>query len=253
MQLNYKKFGERDQSLIILHGLFGSLDNWQTLAKKFGEHYSTYIIDQRNHGKSPHNDTFDYSSMAEDLKEFIKEHNIEKPHLLGHSMGGKTIMQFAMQYPELLNKMVVVDMAPKQYSPHHNEVIEALQSFDVEKVETRNDAEEMMARKIPEFGVRQFLLKNLDRVEDGKYRWKMNLPVIINSYDNILKEIIGGSFQSPTLFIRGGKSKYIGANDNELIHQLFPKAEIFTIENAGHWVHAEAPKELYDKVLDFLK
>lgn len=253
MELNYKQFGDHGNPLIILHGLFGSLDNWQTLAKSFSQHFKVYIVDQRNHGKSPHSTIFDYPTLANDLTNFIQQNQLTNSYIIGHSMGGKVAMQFALEHPEKLSKLIVVDIAPKAYSSHHDLILETLNNFPIEKITSRKEAEDIMAQNIEDFSVRQFLLKNLDRITDGKYQWRMNLPTITQCYDNILSAIKSNNiFNKHTLFIKGGKSAYIKEEDIFEIKRLFPDSTIKTISNAGHWVHAEEPEAFYKTALDFL-
>ena len=253
MKLNYKEFGQGD-SLIILHGLFGTSDNWQTLAKQFAKNYTVFIIDLRNHGRSPHDDEFNYKVMAEDLKAFMEDHWIYETRIIGHSMGGKTAMQFALDYPDMLEKLVVVDIANQSYEGGHEAIFKALMSLDLDKIENRKDADEILKSQIEDFGVRQFLLKNLTRNKEGGYEWKMNLPVIHENYQAILEKIESEEvFEKATLFIKGGLSKYI-TNENFAITQAsFPNSKLETIEDAGHWVHAQAPKKLLQIVEEFLK
>lgn len=252
MELNYKQFGQ-GEPIIILHGLFGMLDNWQTIARKLGEQYTVFIIDQRNHGKSPHHSEFDYPTMAEDLKCFMEQNWIYRAHLIGHSMGGKTVMQFALEYPDMVDKLIVVDIAPKKYKGGHQTIFEALFALDLDNLKGRKDAENLLEQRIDEAGVRQFLLKNLTRKKEGGYAWKMNLPAIFEHYEDILDSIEGESIEVDTLFIKGAKSKYIQEEDKDIIFDLFPNSDIKTVERAGHWVHAEQPIILMDMVLEFLK
>lgn len=253
MELNYKEFGQGDP-IIILHGLFGMLDNWQTIAKKLAEDYWIFIVDQRNHGKSPHVDGLSYSLMAEDLKSFMDQHWIPQAHIIGHSMGGKTAMQFAFDFPDMVDKLVVVDIAPPANEPGHQLIFDALFSVDLQKIENRSEADEKLSEKISDFGVRQFLLKNLSRNKERGYRWKMNLDAIFKNYTNILAGVKGeDTFDGQSLFIRGGKSDYINEPEKKIIKQLFTDAEISTIEDAGHWVHADNPGLLMDKVRLFLE
>ncbi len=252
MELNFKQFGQGDP-IIILHGLFGMLDNWQTIAKKLAEENTVFILDQRNHGKSPHHPDFNYPILAEDLREFMEQNWIYESHIIGHSMGGKTAMQFALDYPDMVDKLIVVDIAPKKYKGGHQVIFEALFSLDLNQIEKRNEAEEKLAEYIPEFGVRQFLMKNLTRKKGGGFAWKMNLDAIHNHYQDILAEIEGEKTNVPTLFINGGQSKYVTAEDRESIKELFPSASFKTIGEAGHWVHAEKPKELMRMVEEFLR
>lgn len=253
MELNYKSFGE-GYPIIILHGLFGTLDNWQTIAKKLAANYSVYIIDQRNHGRSPHDDTFDYAAMAEDLQAFMESQWIYEAHIIGHSMGGKTAMQFALTYPDLVNQLVVVDIAPKAYEGGHQAIFEALFSLDVSTIANRKEADAALLDKIPDLGVRQFLLKNLTNDKKGGYKWKMNLPVIYKNYEQILGALESQeTFDNPTLFIRGGQSDYIQKEDLSRIKTFFPAAELATVAEAGHWVHAAAPTALLTIVNAFLQ
>jgi pimeloyl-ACP methyl ester carboxylesterase len=253
MELNYKVLGE-GKDLIILHGLFGSLDNWQTLAKYWADNYRVWLIDQRNHGRSPHSKDFSYQLMAEDLNNFIDEHKINSPIVLGHSMGGKTAMEFAVNNPNMLSKLIVVDIAPVKYQVHHYSIIDALKSVPLQSIEKRSEAEEILAKNISEFGVRQFLLKNLYRNNDGGYSWRFNLNIIS---DNILPiseyDIPIGKFEGKTLFVKGDNSDYILNSYKEIIVGKFPKARIETIKNAGHWIHAEQPQVFFDLVSDFMK
>lgn len=252
MQLNFKSFGQ-GPPLVILHGLFGTLDNWQTLGKKWAEEYTVYLIDQRNHGKSPHVDTISYPEMAEDLAAFLESEWIHKCHLLGHSMGGKVAMQFALDYPDLIEKLVVVDIAPKKYPAGHNEIFAAMLSLDLNTLENRNAAAEQLGLQLDDPGVVQFLLKNLSRLPGGGFAWKMNLAVLHRDYENILQTIGGEPFNGETLFIRGEKSHYISTNDEPAIRALFPAAELVAITGAGHWIHAEQPAKLFTYVSEFLR
>ena len=252
MELNFKTYGE-GEPIFILHGLFGSLDNWQTLGKKLAESHKVYLIDQRNHGKSPHSDSFSYHDMAEDLAELIRNENLDKITIMGHSMGGKTAMTFAVEYPNLLKKLIIVDIAPKKYPPHHDEIIDALYSLDLPSISSRREADEIMKHSIENDGTRLFLLKNLNREKEGGYSWKMNLDMLSNEIEKVIDVTeIPFPISIPSLFIRGGSSGYILDSDFEKIDQLFPNSEIETIEGAGHWVHAEKPQELFESVMEFI-
>lgn len=253
MTLNFKSFGQ-GFPVIILHGLFGMLDNWQTIAKKLADNYTVYIVDQRNHGRSPHLSEFNYQVLADDLQSFMESNWIYEAHIIGHSMGGKTAMQLALSYPEMVKKLVVVDIAPKQYQPGHQAIFEALQSLDLATITNRKEAATHLETTITDPGTQQFLLKNLSRNPNGQYEWKMNLPVLYKSYGQILDNVeMEEPFQHPTLFIKGGQSNYIQEEDTSAIKNFFPLAEIETIPPAGHWVHAAAPKELLNLVHSFLK
>ncbi len=251
MELNYKSYGE-GEPVIILHGLLGSLDNWHSIARKLAANYRVFLLDQRNHGKSPHADKMDYPSMAEDVFAFMQAQNIPSAYFAGHSMGGKTAMTLALKYPESVDKLVSIDMPPKQNSPGHETIFQALNAMDLSKVEKRRDADEQLKQYIPDFGIRQFLLKNLERGPKGGYQWKMNLKAIENAYPNILEGVTAEKpCEKPTLFIRGEKSDYIKSSELGDYQKLFPRARLETIEEAGHWVHAEAPEAFIQSIIQF--
>ncbi|MGV3559154.1 alpha/beta fold hydrolase [Larkinella arboricola] len=254
MKLYYRQTGETGTPIIILHGIFGSSDNWLTISKTIAEHnHRVFLVDQRNHGRSPRSEVFDYDAMAADLQEFITDHQLEKPVVIGHSMGGKTVMQFAMDYPGQFSRLVVVDIAPKFYPIHHAELIRGLKAIDLLNIKSRNEADEILSRYEPILPVRQFLLKNLYRTEDGQFDWRLNLPVIEQELHGI-----GGELRNvriitePTLFIRGGESPYIKDQDQAEIKRIFPNSTLATIEGAGHWVQAEKPTEFVEVLMSFL-
>lgn len=252
MALNYKVQGE-GQPLIILHGLLGSLDNWQTHARNLSDIAKVYIVDQRNHGRSPHYPQHTYALLAEDLKAFMDEQGIEKASLLGHSMGGKTIMEFANRYAERIDKFIVADISPRQYHWNYDSIFEALHHVKLNEIEARGDAERMLGEKIKESGMLQFLMKGLDRNPDGSYSWKMNIGVLQKEFPEVVKGItMQGEYGFPTLVIRGGQSKYVQEEDLELFQKHFTRLTVVTIEQAGHWLHAEAPQEFLQAVRDFL-
>lgn len=251
--LHAKTFGQ-GQPLVILHGLFGMLDNWQTLAREWAEDYHVIMLDLRNHGRSFHADEMNYALMAEDVAETLEELGIDACYLLGHSMGGKVAMQTALTYPDLVEKLVVVDITPRRYRPGHQSVFAALNAFDPATITDRNAAAEEMTKHVSDPSVQLFLLKNLARNSAGGYRWRMNLPAIEAAYDQLSGPVglATDRFDGPVLFLRGKKSGYVQDDDMELIHILFPAAELVTIEDAGHWVHAEQPEELLAAVNGFL-
>jgi esterase len=254
MKLHYKEMGH-GQPLLILHGLFGTLDNWQTLAKRLAETYNVFLVDLRNHGRSPHSDEHNYDVMADDVLELIEELQIPTPAIMGHSMGGKVAMKFALKYPTRLTKLIVVDIAPKAYPPHHDDIIDALQSVDIDNVKSRGEVDEQLAKTIKLPDVRLFLMKNLYRKEDNTFGWRMNLDAIEKNYENIAAAVTSDiPFKKSALFIKGGKSNYIKQEDLfTSIEHLFTLVEIETIPNAGHWVHAEAPDEVYELATTFLE
>ena len=251
MKLHYRKLGE-GQPLIILHGLFGSSDNWQTLGKKFAENFEVYLVDQRNHGKSPKSDDFSYELMAEDLHELITDLNLSDVILIGHSMGGKTIMQFAQNYSDFIKKMIVVDMGPKKYASHHDSILEGLNAIDLDIVKSRKEADAILSEYVPQLGVKQFLLKNLYwEIPGEQLAWKINIPVLSREIDTIIDAFQQEVDETETLFIRGEKSNYILESDFDNIKYLYPNSEIKTIHDAGHWVHAEKPKDFYEMVMNY--
>ncbi|MBL4624893.1 MAG: alpha/beta fold hydrolase [Flavobacteriales bacterium] len=251
MELFYKKSGQ-GQSLIVLHGLMGMLDNWATPAKVLAKYFEVYLVDQRNHGHSAHSTEFTYQSMSDDLYEFIETHQLEGAHLLGHSMGGKTAMKFAQNNPGLLDKLIIADIAPKAYEVHHQQILAGLQAIELDKIQRRSEADETLQQYIPEFGVRQFLLKNLYWPEKGRLAWRFNLEVINETIEQIGEEVNDRQYDGETLFVRGENSNYIQDSDKEMIDIYFPNSKIETIANSGHWVHAEQPEQFLKYVLDFL-
>mgnify|MGYP006195830997 CR=1 FL=1 len=253
MTLNFKKEGNAAESLIILHGLFGSLDNWMTFAKKMSEHFTVYLLDARNHGQSFHDDEFTYKCMAKDVKDFMEQQQIKEAIILGHSMGGKTAMQFAFNYPHLVKKLIVADIAPKAYPVHHGEIIKGLQSLDFSVIKTRGEADDKLAEAIPILAVRQFLLKNMYWKEKDQLAWRFNLDVIANKIENVGVEIKASfPFSEPTLFVRGERSNYVLDEDLADIKNKFPNMKLETIVGSGHWIHAEKPKEFMQVIESFL-
>jgi len=254
MKLAFRKFGE-GKALIILHGLFGQSDNWNTLAKNFSENnFEVFTIDLRNHGLSPQHEEWNYEIMANDIYEFIQDYNIKQPILLGHSMGGKVAMTFALNYDGILDKLIVADIAPVLYPAHHHEVLHALNAVDFNLVKTRKEVEDILSKSISDFGTRQFLLKNIywENSAENKMNWRFNLKVIIEKYHEILNEVVHSNSLVDTLFIRGEKSNYILDEHIDGISERFPNSKLVTIPNAGHWVHAEQPKLFFDEVIKFI-
>ncbi len=251
MELHFQTYGQ-GLPLVILHGLFGMLDNWHTVSRMLANHFNVFAVDQRNHGRSPHSPDFNYQALADDTRDFIVAHKLAPSHILGHSMGGKTAMWTALRYPEVVERLIVVDIAPHAYSSMHDEILAALNDITLESYSSRSEIDGALALKMPDFAVRQFLMKNLTRKEDGGYRWKMNLPVITSHYQEIISSIQSNeTFQKPTLFIRSQKSSYVRDEDIPDIKKLFPLAEIVSFDT-GHWVHAEAPVQLTKTVTEFL-
>ncbi len=251
MKLHYRELGE-GRPLVILHGLFGYSDNWQTHARKLSEYFRVILVDQRNHGHSPWSDEFSYDLMADDLQELLDALQLDEVLLLGHSMGGKTAMRFTEKYEDRVEKLIVVDIGIKKYPSHHDEILEGLNTIDPAKLENRTEADEQLEKFVSSYGVRQFLLKNLYWKEKGKLAWRMNIPAIENSMDEILAPLSEKEMFVPTLFIRGAQSNYILDEDIPKLEAKFVDFQLKTVENAGHWVHAEAPEEFIEMVLEFL-
>lgn len=244
----------KGKPFIILHGFLGMGDNWKTLGKKFSEQgYQVHLVDQRNHGRSFHCDTFNYEVMVADLKKYCDAKNFDKITLLGHSMGGKTAMQFASTFPEIVSKLIVADIAPKSYPLHHQDILKALLSLDFSIVKTRKVADEVLSKYINNMGIRQFLAKNLYWKHQGELALRINLSILIENIEEVGKSLAEKEvFAGDTLFLSGENSFYIEDEDTYLILKHFPKATIETIKNAGHWLHAENPKDFYVTVMNFL-
>jgi pimeloyl-ACP methyl ester carboxylesterase len=253
MKLHSNIIGE-GKPFLFLHGFLGMGDNWKTLAKQFSEDgYQVHLIDQRNHGRSPHSEAFSYELLSEDLKEYCNLHNLDSSILLGHSMGGKTAMLAASNYPELFEKLIIVDIAPKFYPQHHQSILKGLSSLDFNTIKSRGAADKKLSEYVPEIGVRQFLLKNLYWVEKGKLALRMNLHSLVNNIEEVGQALPeDNQYKKPALFIKGDQSDYIKAGDASLIANHFPNAKIETINNSGHWVHAESPDEFYVKIMNFI-
>ncbi|SMC70790.1 alpha/beta fold hydrolase [Moheibacter sediminis] len=252
--LHSKITGDKPKHLLILHGLFGQSDNFATLSKQFAEFYTVHAIDLRNHGRSFHSDDMSFDAMSDDILNYLNHHQIESCYLLGHSLGGRSVIEFSYKHPKNIDKLIVADMAPKAYPPHHQGIIKALNSIDFDKIEKRSDVEEILKQYIPDIGTRQFLLKNVYHAENGKYAFRFNLKTLTDSYDGMVGgNLSNGIFDKPTLFLRGSKSDYVLDADFDLIRKHFPQAEIQTVSNSGHWVHAENPQEFFQKTIAFLE
>jgi pimeloyl-ACP methyl ester carboxylesterase len=254
MKLFFREYGQ-GEPIIILHGLFGLSDNWVTIARRIAEKFHVFIPDQRNHGQSPHSDTFNYFALSADLQEFIEENQLRNPVLIGHSMGGKVAMQFALESAKMVKKLVVIDISPGSYPVRsmHMDMVNAMLSVDLSKMSSRSEIEKIIAEKIEDERTRLFIMKNLYRINLEAFAWRPNLKAIVTNLEDISEQIAGnGKFEKPTLFIKGEKSDYVLDKDEELIYKLFPFAEIKTIEKAGHWVHADAPVALCHILSNFL-
>ena len=253
--LHSKIYGEDQPGLplLVFHGLFGMLDNWGSFGKEMSEFFPVHLIDLRNHGKSFHSPEMSHDDLAHDILHYMEFHKLEKINLLGHSLGGKAVMQFAIKYPIKVEKLIVVDISPKAYPPHHQGIIKALETVDFEKETTRQDVEEVLLQYIPEKSVVQFLAKNLYWTDDKKLSWRFNLKTLSEKYTEFVSNAIKyGVYSGETLFISGEKSNYILPQDEFQIKQQFPNSSVVTIKNAGHWVQAENPTDFNEVVKDFL-
>ncbi|PIB33752.1 alpha/beta hydrolase [Gaetbulibacter sp. 5U11] len=252
MLLHSNIIGE-GKPFVILHGFLGMSDNWKTLGNQFAEHFKVHLVDQRNHGRSFHDDNFHYEALAEDLKHYFDANHIKDAILLGHSMGGKTAMLFATLYPELVSKLIIADISPRFYPIHHDAILQGLNSLDFNVLKSRSQADKQLANYVSDFGTRQFLLKNLYWIEKGKLALRINLDALTENVSEVGEALpIHSKFEGDTLFLRGDKSEYIGNQDEAIIKNHFPEANIITISNAGHWLHAENPEDFYNAVTNFV-
>ncbi len=250
----YSKIEGEGKPLIILHGFLGMLDNWKSIGSKYVENgFQVHLLDMRNHGRSFHSEEFNYRVMANDIFEYCQNHNLVKIDLIGHSMGGKIAMLFASTYPKLVDKLIIADIGPKYYKPHHQDILAGLNAVDFSTKPDRSEVEEVLAHYIPDFGTRQFLMKSLFWREQGQLAFRFNLEVFNDKIEEVGKELpIEKHFENPTLFIRGGNSRYILDSDLPDIKRQFPNFELKTIPNVGHWLHAENPDLFLGITLDFL-
>jgi esterase len=250
----FSKIEGSGKPLLILHGFLGMSDNWKTLGTQFATDFQVHILDLRNHGRSLHSEEFSYEIMAQDVYEYCQAHNLENINIIGHSMGGKVAMLLATTHPELVSKLIVADIGPKFYPQHHQDILAGLNAVDFSIKPSRSDVEEIMEKFVPDFGTRQFLMKNLYWQEPGQLAFRFNLAVFNTKMDEIGVPLLENAiFEKPTLFIRGGNSRYILDSDFDKIKQHFSDSSIETIANAGHWLHAENPSDFYQKVTSFLK
>jgi len=251
----YSRIEGSGKPLLIIHGFLGMSDNWKSFAALYAdEGFQVHLLDLRNHGKSFHSEVFNYDVMSQDVLNYCQEHQLQQVSIIGHSMGGKVAMLFATTYPERVDKLIVADIGPKYYAPHHQDILAGLNAVDFASKPDRSAVEETLYPFIPDFGTRQFLMKNVYWKEPGQLDFRFNLPVF-----NANIEVIGTAlpqeavFEKPTLFIRGGNSKYILDADLPEIKKHFPNIELATIPNVGHWLHAENPKLFFEETARFLK
>lgn len=240
---------------LILHGFMGMGDNWRTLGLQWSEiGYEVHLVDLRNHGRSFHSEEFSYENMAQDVKAYIDAHGLNEIILLGHSMGGKVAMEFAMLFPQKVSKLIIADISPKAYPPHHQSILKALSQLDFDKIKSRSEAEEVLSEYIKDESTRLFLLKNLYRTSGKKYALRLNLPVLTSKIEEVGMALSPNTvYSGDTLFLSGEKSGYIEAMDEILIKKHFPNAIIKMVPNAGHWLHAENPEEFFSLSNSFLE
>lgn len=253
MQLLQSTILGAGQPFLILHGYFGMSDNWKTLGNKFAKNYEVHLIDQRNHGRSFHSDEFDYELLVEDLYAYIQHHNLINIILLGHSMGGKVAMLFAVTHPEIVNKLIIADISPKYYEPHHQPILAALNSVNFSLHNTRSKVEEVLRIYIKDEGVLQFMLKNVYRKNKETLAFRFNLHSLTLNNSEVGEPLPSFMhFDGETLFLKGENSNYITSEDTPLILAHFANAKIVTVKNAGHWLHAENPTQFYNDIIAFL-
>ena len=255
MSILHSKILGRGFPFLILHGFLGSGDNWKTLGSQYAETgFEVHLIDQRNHGRSFHSDAFNYDLLSEDLKAYMAYHGLAEAIVMGHSMGGKTAMQFACSHPERTKKLIVADIAPKYYPAHHQQILEGLESLDFDQIVSRGEADTLLSKKIKDFGTRQFLLKSLYWVDKTQMGFRFNLPVLAQKMEEIGENIpTNAIYRGPSLFIRGDRSEYVTLQDMAEIKRHFPSAILETVYGAGHWLHAENPEQFFNKTLAFIK
>lgn len=254
MEVLHSKILGEGKPFIILHGFLGMSDNWKTLGSQYAENgFQVHLMDQRNHGKSFHSPDFDYEILSQDAINYMDHHGIDSAYVLGHSMGGKTAMQLATSHPERVEKLIVADIAPKFYPPHHDFIFNGLSKLNFDEISNRREADEELAKHIKDMGIRMFLLKNLYWVEQGKLGFRFNFDVLKDKMSEIGENIAPTAiYEGPTLFLRGDMSEYIMPNDYPELKRHFPNSEIETIDKAGHWLHAENPKQFFEKSIRFL-
>ena len=253
MKLHSKKYGDKGEHLIVIHGLFGMSDNWNSLGKQFSKYCKVHLIDLRNHGRSPHANAFNYEVMCGDVLEYMEDNNIEKPIILGHSLGGKVAMKFAFLHPDKIEKLIVVDISPKRYNTDfHQNLLSTLYRLPLENFEKREEIDNFLSGTYTDKGMRLFLLKNLYRKKNKEFDWRFNIDVLLEKVSNIQDaDFVKGICKIPTHFIRGGNSNYITSEDELIINKHFSDCSIATIDGVGHWLHAENPERFYNEVISF--
>jgi pimeloyl-ACP methyl ester carboxylesterase len=267
MKLFAREIEGPGDDLVILHGLYGASDNWMSIGRELAKNFNVQLPDQRNHGHSPHHSDHSYEALAADVLEYLDDKNIDKAHIIGHSMGGKTAMNFAFRYPDRVKKLVIIDIAPKSYASFsnfamitndHSKILKALSNCDLSRFKNREEIDQQLQSEIKDAQLRHFLLKNVKRNHDGSFHWRINLNAITHQLETIMdgiSDVPANLLPSaiPAIFVRGALSGYIQEDDDFYIRKFFPRAEIVTIDNAGHWVHAQQPDLLLKTILYFLE
>lgn len=253
MELLHSKIFGNGHPLLILHGFLGMSDNWKTMGNRFATSFEVHLIDQRNHGRSFQSDDFSYELMVEDILNYLNYYDLKKVHILGHSMGGKVAMLFAVIHPEKIDKLVVADISPKFYPRHHDLILNGLNAVDFSKVNSRNDVDDVLKDYVPEKNIRQFLVRSLYWKTRDELTFRFNLDSFIENMDEIGAPLPSLTvFEGETLFLKGENSGYISSDDELLIGAHFPNSEIVTVKNAGHWLHAENPDDFYNHIVSFI-
>ncbi len=251
MPLHHKKQGQGD-AVILIHGLFGSLENLGALAKGLAEHFCVYSIDLPNHGRSPHSEATNLKQMSDEVLEWMRQHKLDNVFVVGHSLGGKVAMEIALRHPDQIKKLVVMDIAPSAYPPHHSDVFEGLRAVDIHNITSRSEAEASMKPHVPEVAVRSFLLKNIVRESAGHFSWRMNLRALYEGYADLICANHESCFDAPVLFLKGGASDYISEKNRQDIESRFPEQSLKIVANTGHWLHAEKPAMVTRLINNFL-
>ena len=254
MLLHSKILGDSQNHILILHGFLGSGDNWISIARKLNfEGYTVHLIDQRNHGRSYHTENFDYQLMSNDLLKYIEYYKIKDPILIGHSMGGKTVMKFSLEFPKLVQKLFVLDISPKEYPTHHQSIMDSLESLDFNSLNTRKEINNKLKKSIEQSALRNFLLKNIYRKDNKRFDFRFNLKSLSKNINKIGEKVDSAEkFTGEVYFFKGSRSEYIMHSDQDLIYKLFPKSKFIKIQNAGHWLHVDNPNDFLSELLSLI-
>lgn len=253
LSLHARQMGEPNHDpLVILHGLLGTSDNWQTLGKAYAKTHFVHLIDQRNHGRSPHHPEHSYAKMAQDLEQYINTHGLERITLLGHSMGGKTALMFAHMHPERIEKIIVADIASHAYSPHHQPIFDAIQSAQLNQAKNREEIQQHLMNALEDSGVVAFLMKNARRLKEGGFQWRPNVSVLASALGHVVDAVPLEINTLPTLVIYGGQSNYVEQRALDDFHAACMQLDVYCIQGAGHWLHASHPEEFFEVTLDFI-